>query len=110
MKQINQTDQQLAHQAIGLLDLTSLSNDDDAERIVSLCRRAMTPFGPVAAVCVFPRFVTLARQTLDSLGAQVVRVATVVNFPYGGQRSRRRKPCSGPGRTKWIWSIPIARC
>ncbi|KPA91516.1 MULTISPECIES: deoxyribose-phosphate aldolase [Pseudomonas] len=84
MKQINQTDRQLAHQALGLLDLTSLSNDDDAERIVSLCQRAMTPFGPVAAVCVFPRFVALARKTLDGLGAPGIRVATVVNFPYGG--------------------------
>ncbi|NVZ62801.1 deoxyribose-phosphate aldolase [Pseudomonas gingeri] len=84
MKQINQADQQLARQAIGLLDLTSLSNDDDAERVISLCQRALTPFGPVAAVCVFPRFVTLARKTLDRLGASAIRVATVVNFPYGG--------------------------
>ncbi len=74
---------QLARQAIGLLDLTSLNDDDDEARIRDLCRRALTPAGPVAAVCVYPRFVTLARQTLDSFGGQQVRVATVTNFPAG---------------------------
>jgi deoxyribose-phosphate aldolase len=76
-------ERQLARQAIGLLDLTSLNADDDEARIRDLCRRALTPAGAVAAVCVYPRFVALARQTLDSLGGQQVRVATVTNFPVG---------------------------
>ena len=76
-------DRQLARRAIGLLDLTSLNADDSDERIRELCRRALSPAGPVAAVCVYPRFVALARQTLDSLGGAQVRVATVTNFPAG---------------------------
>lgn len=78
------TNQQLARQVIGLLDLTSLNSNDTAETIVGLCQRAVTPYGHVAAVCVYPRFVSLARRTLQLLGAPQVRVATVINFPYGG--------------------------
>ncbi|MET1081357.1 MAG: deoxyribose-phosphate aldolase [Pseudomonas sp.] len=76
-------DRLVAQQAIGLLDLTSLNADDTDERIRALCRRALSPAGAVAAVCVYPRFVALARQTLDSLGGTQVRVATVTNFPAG---------------------------
>lgn len=71
----------IARRAVGLLDLTSLNDDDTADVVEALCRRAVTPAGPVAAVCVWPRFVALARRALDGTG---VRVATVVNFPGGG--------------------------
>ncbi len=71
---------QFARRAIGLLDLTSLDDDDTAESIATLCQRAITPAGPVAAVCVYPRFVTQAHQALAGSGVQV---ATVVNFPTG---------------------------
>ena len=72
---------QAAQRAMVLLDLTSLNETDDDAAIAALCDRALTPAGPVAAVCVFSRFVTLARQRLDGLP---VRVATVANFPEGG--------------------------
>lgn len=79
------TDRQatLARKLIALLDLTSLNDDDTDARIVELCQRAMTAAGPTAAVCVYPRFVGLARRTLDELGGQTVAVATVSNFPGG---------------------------
>ncbi|TWI50886.1 deoxyribose-phosphate aldolase [Pseudomonas duriflava] len=73
----------LATQAIGLLDLTSLNGNDSDATITALCERALTPVGAVAAVCVYPRFVPLARQVLDRLGAGLVRIATVTNFPQG---------------------------
>lgn len=76
-------DATLARKVIALLDLTSLNEDDDDARIVALCHKAMTAVGPVAAVCVYPRFVALARRTLDELGGQGVAVATVTNFPAG---------------------------
>lgn len=64
----------------GLIDLTSL-NDDDTEAVVgALCDRALGPPGPVAAVCVMPAFVGLAVERLAGTG---VRVATVANFPAG---------------------------
>lgn len=78
-------DETLARKVIALLDLTSLNDDDDDARIVELCHKAMTPVGPVAAVCVFPRFVALARHTLDGLGGHAVQVATVTNFPSGAE-------------------------
>ncbi len=80
------TGKELAHLAIGLLDLTSLNAADNDAHIVELCRRALTPFGPVASVCVYPRFVALARKTLRQLDCPSVRLVTVANFPFGGSR------------------------
>ena len=72
----------VAVQAIGLMDLTSLNEDDTENTIQDLCRQALTPAGPVAAVCVYPRFVRVASQTLKGTA---VSVATVTNFPDGGE-------------------------
>lgn len=77
------SDEELAQRAIGLLELTSLNNDDTVERIIALCHRAMTPFGPVASVCVAPRFAGLARRTLDDWQAREIKVVAAVNFPGG---------------------------
>jgi deoxyribose-phosphate aldolase len=69
-----------AARALACLDLTNLEADCDAAAITALCRRARTPHGPVAAVCVWPRFVAQSRRELEGSS---VRVATVVNFPSG---------------------------
>ena len=69
-----------AVRAIACLDLTSLNDDDSDAAIAALCGRAVTRAGPVAAVCVYARFVPLCRRLLDGSG---VRVCTVVNFPHG---------------------------
>ncbi len=69
-----------ARRAIACLDLTSLNDGDDDGAIQSLCTKAVTPAGPVAAVCVWSRFVPLCRRTLDGSG---VKICTVVNFPHG---------------------------
>ena len=53
---------QSARLALACLDLTSLGDDDDEAAVVSLCERASGPFGTAAAVCVWPRFVGLARR------------------------------------------------
>ncbi|PZQ47760.1 MAG: deoxyribose-phosphate aldolase [Rhodovulum sulfidophilum] len=70
----------VAARALACLDLTNLADDCDAAAVGALCARARTPRGPVAAVCVWPAFVTQARTALEGSG---VRVATVVNFPSG---------------------------
>lgn len=69
-----------ARQVLALLDLTSLETSDDDVRIEALCARARTPFGHVAAVCIYGPFVPLCRRALAGTG---VKVATVVNFPHG---------------------------
>jgi deoxyribose-phosphate aldolase len=70
----------VAARALPLLDLTDLGDAGTAATIAALCRDALA--GPVAAVCVWPRFVPDCRR---ALGGSAVRVATVVNFPEGGE-------------------------
>jgi deoxyribose-phosphate aldolase len=72
----------IARRALVCLDLTNLEDDCDADAIDALCRRAQTPHGFTAAVCVWPRFVEQAAGLLDRTG---IDVATVVNFPSGAE-------------------------
>ena len=74
------SDAALARRALGLLDLTDLADDATAEGAQTLCRRAVSGPVPVAAICLWPRFVATARAVL---GDSAVRIATVVNFPAG---------------------------
>ncbi len=69
-----------AHALLRLLDLTSLNDDDTEYKIDELCHKARTPYGNVAAVCIWPRFVTHAKRLLHGSD---IKVATVVNFPQG---------------------------
>ena len=55
-----------AKQLISYLDLTSLSEKDTDYSIADLCHRAQTPYGNVAAVCVYSRFLQTARQELNN--------------------------------------------
>lgn len=74
------TDAAFVRRAVALLDLTDLSNGLDEAGVERLCARAVTPLGPVAAVCLWAGFVPQARRLLKDTP---VRVATVVNFPAG---------------------------
>lgn len=69
-----------AQLALACLDLTSLNPEDTEADIARLCERAQSPFGPVAAVCVWPRLAAFARQQLPA----PIAVAAVANFPAGG--------------------------
>ncbi|MBA4271251.1 MAG: deoxyribose-phosphate aldolase [Methylobacterium sp.] len=69
-----------AGRALSLLDLTDLSDNADEAGLAALCARAVGAPGPVAAICIWPRFVAQAR---TMLGRAPVRIATVVNFPQG---------------------------
>ena len=69
--------------ALGLIDLTSLNEDDTNEVIIALCQKAKSEAGTTAAVCVYPQFTELARHALNELGLASVKVATVTNFPHG---------------------------
>jgi deoxyribose-phosphate aldolase len=80
------SDAELARRALRSLDLTELSDSCSEHLIDELCRKALTPHGPVAAVCVWPQFVRRAHEALEG---SPVRVATVVNFP-GGKKDLER--------------------
>ncbi len=69
-----------ARRALVCLDLTNLDADCDAAAIDDLCKRAQSPEGFVAAVCIWPAFVAQAKDALKGTG---IKVATVVNFPAG---------------------------
>lgn len=69
-----------AHTLIRLLDLTALNPDDTEYTIEDLCLKARSPYGSVAAVCIWPKFVPLAKKLLTKSD---IKVATVVNFPKG---------------------------
>lgn len=80
------SDREDALRALKLLDLTDLSDGCREDHIEALVQKALTPHGPVAAVCIWPQFVSLARARLKGKG---VKVATVINFPKGGDDVER---------------------
>ncbi len=71
-----------ARRALPMVDLTDLTDNCNHEAIEALCTRAQTEFGPVGAVCIWPRFVAHAHKLLARSG---IPIATVVNFPGGNQ-------------------------
>jgi deoxyribose-phosphate aldolase len=68
-----------ARLALACLDLTSLNDADTEVDVAKLCERAQGRHGPVAAVCVWPRFAAFARRQLPPN----ISVAAVANFPDG---------------------------
>ncbi len=72
------------HMAMGMLDLTTLEAKDTPGKVRQLCLKAMHPHPgapPVAAVCVYPTLVRVAKQTLEGSSVKVAAVATA--FPSG---------------------------
>ncbi len=63
---------------IGCLDLTYLGEDDE-RAVDTLCDKAITPWGTVAGLCVYPQWLKKVSTV------QGVQPVTVVNFPGGGQ-------------------------
>ncbi|MCB6182665.1 deoxyribose-phosphate aldolase [Leeia sp. TBRC 13508] len=74
--------QSRARQALGLMDLTSLNENDSDESVSQLGVSAHTSQGSPAALCVYPQFIQAARQGLKSVGLSLP-IATVTNFPDG---------------------------
>jgi len=78
----SQDRQSIAQRALPLVDLTDLGDNSNHDSIDDLCNRAQTAFGPVGAICIWPRFVAHAHKQLRGSG---IPIATVVNFPGGNQ-------------------------
>ena len=75
--------QTASRQGIQLMDLTTLNDDDTEQKVIQLCTDAHTPAGDTAAVCIYPRFIPIARKTLREQNTPQIKVATVTNFPHG---------------------------
>lgn len=69
-----------ATRALACLDLTDLSSDCTSSDVNALCKKAQTPYGNTAAICIWPQFVGQAARALRDTQ---IKVATVVNFPQG---------------------------
>jgi deoxyribose-phosphate aldolase len=73
--------------AIRCMDLTTLEGKDSEGKVRSLCAKAMTPrpgwpgVPSVAAVCVYPNLVAIAKDALRGSTVKVASVATA--FPSG---------------------------
>lgn len=80
--------------ALNMIDLTTLEGKDTAGKVTQMCYKAMHPHDElaglptVAAVCVYPTFVGLAKKALGNSGVKVASVATA--FP-SGQSTREIK-------------------
>lgn len=73
--------------ALSMIDLTTLEGKDTPGKVRQLCYKAlhlhdsMQDLPTVAAVCVYPTYVALAKKELEGSGIQVASVATA--FPSG---------------------------
>ena len=75
--------QTASRQGIQLMDLTTLNDDDTDQKVIQLCADAHTRAGDTAAVCIYPRFIPIARKTLREQNTPQIKIATVTNFPHG---------------------------
>jgi deoxyribose-phosphate aldolase len=73
--------------AIRMMDLTTLEGKDTEGKVRALCAKGMRPdpsdpsIPSVAAICIYPAFVPVARRALADSGVKVASVAT--GFPSG---------------------------
>lgn len=79
-----QIQKETAQKSISLMDLTSLTDQETSADIEKLCQQAKSQGGNTAAICIFPRFIPLARKLLVEQGTPNIQIATVTNFPHGG--------------------------
>ena len=73
-------DKELARRVFSCIDNTTLNGTDNEAHVAAFCQHTME-MGNVAAVCVYPRFVSIARKTLAGSGIKVASVAAA--FPHG---------------------------
>jgi len=75
-------DKAFARQALSLMDLTTLNDNDTNEVVAELCKKSTSAHGSTAAVCIFSQFIKQAKTVLGP--DSPVKIATVTNFPHGG--------------------------
>lgn len=73
--------------ALSMIDHTTLEGKDSPGKVIQLCSKARQPYAPipdlpsVAAVCVYPKLVSVAKRALSGSTVKVASVATA--FPSG---------------------------
>jgi deoxyribose-phosphate aldolase len=73
--------------ALSMMDLTTLEGKDSEGKVIQLCQKAKVPYAPmpdlpsVAAVCVYPTMVGVAKKAVKGTDINVASVATA--FPSG---------------------------
>ena len=72
-----------AKTALGLMDLTTLNDNDTNEIVAALCQQSTTIAGETAAICIYPQFIPAAKKAFLALNINNVAIATVTNFPHG---------------------------
>lgn len=72
-----------AQQTLGLIDLTTLNDNDTNEIVIELCKKTVTEFGSVPAICIFRQFIPVAKKYFTENNLDI-KIATVTNFPHGG--------------------------
>lgn len=79
------SDRNLLQQVFSCIDNTTLTATDTDASVEAFCRHTLAlrgeAYGPVAAVCVYPRFVAVAKRVLEGSGIRVASVAGA--FPHG---------------------------
>jgi deoxyribose-phosphate aldolase len=73
----------IAQRALSLMDLTSLTDSETEQDIINLCQQAKSSAGSTAAICIYPRFVPMAKKILKAQQTPHIKIATVTNFPHG---------------------------
>jgi len=73
----------IAQRALSLMDLTSLTDSETEQDIINLCQQAKSSAGSTAAICIYPRFVPMAKKILKAQQTPQIKIATVTNFPHG---------------------------
>ena len=63
---MSETRAELARRVLGLIDLTDLNATSSDTAVAALCAKGSTPFGKVAAICIWPRFVKGAKPLLHA--------------------------------------------
>lgn len=82
-----QTKQDWLSLCIRMMDLTTLEGKDTEGKVIQLCHKGMRPaqalnaIPSVAAICVYPPFISIAKKTLTGSNVKVASVATY--FPSG---------------------------
>ena len=78
-------DKDMARRVFSCIDNTTLNATDNNKSVEAFCRRTMemrlADGTTVAAVCVYPMFVGIAKRTLEGSGIKVASVAGA--FPHG---------------------------